>query len=132
MQVLKDIYAKLDLIDFMIAVMIVTVIGIVLVPKASYAGDRVKETNLLVQLDVIRTQLAFYQARNNGEYPALDTIWDDMKPYLLEAPVNAITGFSKVVNFKDGKSDSHGWEYNERNGIIQAVGYDEINRVITE
>ena len=52
MQRLKDIYAELDLVDFMIAVMIVVVIGIVLVPKPSYASDRVKEANLVTQLDI--------------------------------------------------------------------------------
>ena len=125
------------LVEILIVVVILGILAAIVIPQFTSASEEAKSSNLVTQLQTIRSQLELYQVQHNGDYPLLATLqngdpddWTglttqtdvlgaagtDFGPYLQQAPTNSfLLGQDVAV---DASAE---WEYDEATGAIRAV-----------
>ncbi len=145
MKSINKVVRGFTLVEILIVVVILGILAAIVIPQFTDASNNARASSTMTQLQTIRSQLELYQVQHNGNYPALATIWGQLAgttlvtgvpdangafgPYLQQAPTNPITGFDIAVAVGSGDADVNGWEYDETNGAIEAVGFDEANGV---
>ena len=99
-----------------------------------------KAASLISNLQTVRSQMELYNVQHNSHYPDLAHGWKQftertdasgklMKekdggiygPYLLNEPVNPLTGSAKVITDATKASAAAGWYYNPTNSELKAV-----------
>lgn len=129
------------LVEILIVVIILGILAAIVIPQFTNASEDAKGSNLLSQLQTIRSQLELYQLNHNGAYPDLSTDWHFMTqvsdqnevippaagetpfgPYLQQPPTNPFENSISVSGSKttDGTAAAGvGWCWS--GGIIYAV-----------
>ncbi len=137
------------LVEILIVVVILGILAAIVIPQFTNASEAAKASNLVSQLQSIRSQLELFQLQHNGDYP-IHTLMDDFEaltsktlvdgtiaaatdtdtfgPYLQKAPVNPFTagGNGDVVTVTDtgtavpNATAAVGWVYNSATGEIRA------------
>src|SRR5262249_3312377 len=77
----KRIARGFTLVEILIVVVILGILAAIVIPQFTSASESAKGSNLLSQLQTIRSQLELYQVQHNGSYPTLaqlGTTWDVM------------------------------------------------------
>ena len=128
------------LVEILIVVVILGILASIVLPQFSSASETARSNSTAKLLHTLRSQLQIYYAHHNNSFPIMGDMWDNMTgttdmdgtinpdgefgPYLRLPPVNPYTSSSTVVPIGEG-TDTDGWEYDEANGAIYAVGFDE-------
>ncbi len=128
------------LVEILIVVVILGILAAIVIPQFTNASESAKASNLLSQLQTIRSQLELYKIQHKGAYPDLSTNWNQMTqrtdgdsagtintagdfgPYLQQAPTNPFEDSSSVAgsHTTDGTAAAGvGWVW--QGGIIHAV-----------
>ncbi len=129
------------LVEILIVVVILGILAAIVIPQFTNASESAKASNLLSQLQTIRSQLELYQIQHNGAYPAIETDWSQMTtksnaagtgdeadgplnfgPYLQQDPVNP---FNDSTTVADTAADGVGWVW-EANILYAVVPSAEI------
>ncbi len=139
------------LVEILIVVVILGILAAIVIPQFTNASESAKSSSLYTQLQTLRSQLELYQVQHNGVYPTLaqlnanssewgvmtnkttvtgsiDNTNGEFGPYLQQAPQNPFTLSTIAVDNSGGAATgtaSDGWLYNENNGDISAVGFNE-------
>jgi general secretion pathway protein G len=128
------------LVEILIVVVILGILAAIVIPQFTNASEAAKASNLLSQLQTIRSQLELYQIQHNGIYPDVVTTpsndWSqmlqttdvhgategsDFGPYLQQPPINPFTNSSAVATA--AAAENVGWVY--ENGVLYANVPDE-------
>ena len=121
------------LVEIIIVVVILATLAALVIPRLGEATADPDLSALAATLQMVRTQLQYYQVQHNGNFPSFDD-WEEQMlaktntrgrvrskgmcgPYLLQIPVNLIDGFKKISPTLDG---SGGWTYDEETGLFQS------------
>jgi len=128
------------LIEVLIVVVILGILAAIVIPQFSNASDAARESTTRALLQTLRVQLELYKSQHEGVYPRLDQLWNNLTehtdalgnidaagrfgPYLRKPPTNQYTHSTTVVAIGAGTAND-GWEYNEVDGSIAAIGFDE-------
>ena len=133
----KRIAHGFTLVEILIVVVILGILAAIVIPQFTSASETAKSSNLVSQLQTIRSQLELYQIQHNGNYPLLATLqnggtnnWTglttqtdvngavgtDFGPYLQQAPMNSFS-----LGTAPAGDESADWEYLEATGAIRAV-----------
>ena len=134
------------LVEILIVVVILGILATVVIAGFKPTAELTKANNTYALLKTLRSQLELYKVHHNEDYPALADLWGaltertdadgnilptgDFGPYLTREPLNQFT-LSDTVVAPAGGTANDGWEYNEINGRIIAVGFDEATGVYT-
>lgn len=134
------------LVEILIVVVILGILAAIVLPQFTNASDTARASNTAKMLQTVRSQLEWYRAEHNGEFPTLLQMWGNLTnrtdtdgaidaagehgPYLLFAPVNPYTLSDTVVEPGTGTA-ANGWEYDEDTGAFYAVGFDEDTHTYT-
>lgn len=119
------------LVEILIVVVILGILAAIVIPQFTSASETAKGSNLVSQLQTIRSQLELYQVQHNGDYPDLSStpsggtggVWSQLTdrtdvsgnigttdgthiygPYLQKPPANAFNdpGADVAVNVVTG------------------------------
>jgi general secretion pathway protein G len=66
------------LVEILIVVIILGILAAIVIPQFTNASEDAKGSNLISQLQTLRSQLELYQLHHNGDYPDLSMNWDQM------------------------------------------------------
>jgi len=148
-------HSGFTLVEILIVVVILGILAAIVIPQFSTASEEARSSNIVTQLQSIRSQLELYQIQHAGDYPTLAQMWDnlttateidgtagngdsnDLGPYLQRDPVNAFEASSTVAA---AAAAGVGWQYTEATGQIMAVmeatkaadlGMDTVNDIAT-
>jgi general secretion pathway protein G len=134
------------LVEILIVVVILGVLAAIVLPQFAGATAAARSSNTDALLHTLRSQVELYRAEHNDEAPTLAQLWTVMVsktdingnvdpngrygPYLVREPQNIFTNSVNVVA-AGAATANDGWEYDETNGYITAVGYDEATNTYT-
>lgn len=130
------------LIEILIVVVILGILAAIVIPQFTNASEAAKGSNVVSQLQTIRSQIELYQVQHDGVYPDLTADWDqlikktdrngdpdadaaDLKygPYLQQPPQNPLMADSTTVvgtHEADGAAAAGvGWVW--EGGMLYAV-----------
>ena len=121
------------LVEIIIVVVILATLAALVIPRLGQASADPDLSALAATLQMVRTQLQYYQVQHDGKFPSFDDWQEQMLgrtnargrvrangmcgPYLLQIPVNPVDGFKKISQVRDG---SGGWAYDEETGLFQS------------
>lgn len=121
------------LVEIIIVVVILATLAALVIPRLGEAAADPDLSALAATLQMVRTQLQYYQVQHDGKCPAFVDWQQQMLsrtntrgklkadgtcgPYLLQIPLNPIDGFKKISPIRDG---SGGWAYDEKTGLFQS------------
>ena len=119
------------LVEILIAVLILSILAAIVVPKFTSAAEESKLSNLMSNLQSIRTQLELYKMHHNNTYPANINAQLTGKtnsdgtinpsgaygPYLHIFPANPFIDDLTKAAKTSGKTGD-GWYYNPTTGLI--------------
>lgn len=132
------------LVEILIVVVILGILAAIVIPQFSSASESAKSSNLVSQVQMIRSQLELYRNQHNGNYPSLvnaDPVagWEQMTettdvagattgsdygPYLQTEPANPFqtsTGdANKVVIAAGSAGAGNGWTFDATTGEFLA------------
>ncbi|MFI4859739.1 MAG: type II secretion system protein [Phycisphaerales bacterium JB063] len=155
MRARKMVAKGFTLVEILIVVVILGILAAIVIPQFTNASEAAKYSNMVSQLQTVRSQIALYQNQHNDAMPDLSSNWDDLTgetnitgaaptgtdivygPYLQKVPVNPFTDSSSVGANAAAASASVGWVWD--GGILKAVmpdakaeelGADEVNDVV--
>ena len=139
-------YRGFTLVELMIVVMIIGLLAIIAIPRFSEMTGSANGTNMMSQLQTIRTQLELYKLHHSGGYPELNDVngdgkmWDrltlktdfagditangEFGPYLMDEPDNPFVKTSVVSN---EVGEGVAWYYDQTLGKVQAVLPDSVD-----
>lgn len=133
----KRITHGFTFVEILIVVVILGILAGIVLPQFTSASETAKSSNMVSQLQTIRSQLELYQIQHNGNYPHLATLqtgdpdtWTglttqtdvngatgtDFSLYLQQSPQNGFTNGTDLA-----ADNSQDWEYNEATVAIRAV-----------
>jgi len=134
------------LIEILVVVIILGILAATVIPQFSNAGDSARATTTHALLRTVRSQLQTYKLQHHAQFPLLEDMWDAMVkktdgdglvdptgafgPYLTKVPINQYTQSFTVVAAGAGTAND-GFEYDEDEGAITAVGFDEDTNIYT-
>ena len=118
------------LVEILIVVVILGILAAIVVPQFTNAADEARNGNVVTQLRTLENQLELYRARNNGSYPAVDTMWQDLIDggYIKTTPANPLfTGDDKTTVGASGGETAWFWDIDEATGVgtLSAFGLGE-------
>lgn len=126
------------LIEILIVVVILGILAAIVIPQFTNASETAKGSNLLSQLQTIRSQFELYQVQHGGNYPPVLTgggsDWRELTektdldhtlnaagkygPYLQQAPANPfISDDTLAITVGDGTA---GWIWDAGTNMIYA------------
>ena len=133
----------LSLIELMLVLAILAILAAIVLPRHTTASDEARTTAAETQLRLIREAIERYHL-DHGSYPRVDAMWDALTrqtdesgdvvpggrfgPYITEPPMNPWTLVDTVRTPDAATNTSTGWAYDESDGAIGAVGFDEVEK----
>lgn len=130
------------LIEILIVVVILGILAAIVIPQFTNASETAKGSNLLSQLQTIRSQFELYQVQHGGNYPSLlivdgSTDWEQLTgktdldqtknvngkygPYLQQAPANPfISDDTAAVTIGVDGGAGVGWIWDSATSMIYA------------
>lgn len=134
------------LLELLIVTVILGILATIVVPQFTDATQETRSTSTRVVLRTLRFQLERYKFEHQDRYPQLSELWVNLieqsdpdgtlNPagkyggYLVKPPYNPFTKSFTVVA-PGAESTLDGWTYDETNGKLAAVGFDEMTGVYT-
>lgn len=129
------------LIELLVVILILAVLAMIVVPQFISATTESRQNSIKMDLNRMRTQLGVYREQHNNEWPTLANFRDQLTqasdadgntavpgtagfkfgPYILDIPVNPLSGGSTVGTGGVGSSD---WYYDEATGDFHANDSD--------
>ncbi len=127
------------LVEILIVVIILGILAAIVIPQFTNASTEARQSNVLTQLQTLRTQIEFYKLQHADAAPKLITTgwtvftqYTDISgavsatkdsthiygPYYQTAPVNPLSDSSACAA---AAGNSVGWVYNETTGAISAM-----------
>ena len=142
----KRLASGFTLVEILIVVVILGILAAIVVPQFTNASQVARASNLVSQLQSVRSQLELYQVQHNGVYPNMgDGLWTEMitetdvngtvgvgnafpfGPYLQQSPANpfitTIGNADITINQASpvpGFLATAGWAYDNANGQMKA------------
>lgn len=134
------------LVEILIVVVILGILAAIVIPQFTNASQEASASSLKSQLQTVRSQIELMRVKHNGVIPDFSAeqwvpltdpstyngAWTE-GAYLQSDPINPFTGQSAIVAGSDplteGDPATDGWLWDDTNGRIYAVGFDEINNL---
>lgn len=159
MRARKMVAKGFTLVEILIVVVILGILAAIVIPQFTNASEAAKYSNMVSQLQTVRSQIALYQNQHNDAFPDLSTNWDQLTaeteldgtapeagditygPYLQKVPTNPFTDSTAVSGTPttDGTASATvGWVW--EGGVLKAamtsakaaeLGADTTNDVAT-
>jgi general secretion pathway protein G len=119
------------LVENLIIVVSLCILAAIVIPKCSSASEELKLSNLVSNLQSIRTQLDMYKMDHNNTYPTfvnaqitgktdidgkIDTS-GDFGPYLHMFPANPFVE-DPAASISTGGNPGDGWYYDPETGVV--------------
>lgn len=115
------------LVEILIVVVILGILAAIVVPQFTNAADEARNGNVVTQQRTLENQLELYRARNNGSYPEVATMWQDLIDggYIKAAPANPLfTGADKTTVGASGGTTAWFWDIDEDSGVGTLTFFD--------
>ena len=130
------------LIEVLIVVIIMAVLAATIIPQFSQSTDDAKLSAVDFNMHTMQTQIEMYRFQHNGDYPALDSIVDQLTkatnvnggltgdtrfgPYMQEIPNNPYNESNEIVSVATPGTEptgtveggTAGWQYDQTTGRI--------------
>jgi len=134
------------LVEILIVVVILGILAAIVIPQFTNASQEASAASLKSQLQTVRSQIELMRVKHNGVIPdfvaqqwipltdpsTYNGAWTE-GAYLQSAPINPFNGQSLIVTgsdpLVDGAEATDGWLWDDTNGRMYAVGFDEINNL---
>lgn len=133
------------LVEILIVVVILGILAAIVIPQFTNASEAARASNLVSQLQSVRSQLELYQIQHSGQYPDLlavptngATAWDWLTdvtdingdvvaagpgtfgPYMQKPPLNPFTAGANGSVVAAAAGAAVGWTYNNATGEFRA------------
>ncbi|MCC7146603.1 MAG: prepilin-type N-terminal cleavage/methylation domain-containing protein [Phycisphaeraceae bacterium] len=129
------------LIEILIVVVILGILAAIVIPQFTNASETAKGSNLVSQLQTVRSQLELYQVQHNGNYPVTDGLIDwtlltsrtDVNggavdagetafgPYLQKAPQNPFIADATSTSVAAAVADGVAWVWDNDAKFLKAT-----------
>ena len=129
-----------SLVELLIVISILGILGAIVVPMYSDAGQKAKSSALKTDLQKVRTQIEVYRSQHNDQLPALSGetsahfeqrmtsqtdrngyLGTDYGPYLNKIPQNPYNDKNTVrIDGAIAGTNTDGWRFDTYSGIFQA------------
>ena len=127
------------LVEILIVVIILGILAAIVIPQFTNASTEARQSNVLSQLQTMRSQIELYKLQHNDTPPALITTgwtvfteYTDVNggvsatkdtthiygPYYQTAPINPLSNTSTVAA---AAATGVGWVYSETTGTVSAT-----------
>ena len=136
------------LVEILIVVIILGILAAIVIPQFTNASNDARKSNLVSQLQTLRSQIELYKLQHKDKIPPLITggssAWDVFTkytdsdgnpsavktstcaygPYVQHAPSNPLSAAATATTIGGDPSTSPGWVYDETTGKLAATGSD--------
>jgi len=119
---MSDMRRGFTLVEMLIVVLLLSIVAMIVVPRATTASEEARETALGVNLVGLRKAIELYKTDHRGRLP-LDPA-GSFGPYVLKWPANpyvpdAVAELVKcAAAAAPARDDSSGWYYSTETGIM--------------